>query len=74
MIKTKFMVQVPGIERSGPFISKMQLNTTNVMENAENLAVLKNELKTICEQLTKQMDQIDNTVVQKDSQDAKVAC
>jgi hypothetical protein len=68
------MVQVPGIERSGPFISKMQLNTTNVMENAENLAVLKNELKTICEQLTKQMDQIDNTVVQKDSQDAKVAC
>ncbi len=44
------------------------------MENAENLAVLKNELKTICEQLTKQMDQIDATVAKKDSQDTKVAC
>ncbi len=44
------------------------------MENAENLNVLKNELKTICEQLTKQMDQIDNTAVKKDSQEAKIAC
>ena len=44
------------------------------MENAENLAILKNELKTICEQLTKQMDQIDNTAAERDSQEAKLAC
>ena len=44
------------------------------MENAENLAVLKNELKAICEQLTKQMDQIDATAASKDSQDTRVAC
>lgn len=74
MMKTKFMVQVPESERSGTSISKYNYKTTNVMENAENLAVLKNELKTICEQLTKQMDQIDATVAKKDSQDTKVAC
>lgn len=44
------------------------------MENAENLAILKYELKTICEQLTKQMAQIDNTAVIKDSKETKVAC
>ncbi|WP_282958213.1 hypothetical protein [Halalkalibaculum roseum] len=44
------------------------------MENTENLAVLKNELKAICEQLTKQMDQIDATAATKDSQETKVAC
>lgn len=44
------------------------------MENSENLAILKNELKSICEQLTKQMDQIDKTPVKTDSQEAKIAC
>ncbi|MGK7370032.1 MAG: hypothetical protein ACNS64_07435 [Candidatus Halalkalibacterium sp. M3_1C_030] len=68
------MVQVPGIDLSGTLITKSDKNTSTLMENAENLNVLKSELKAICEQLTKQMDQIDNTVVQKDSQDAKVAC
>ena len=44
------------------------------MEKAENLTILKSELKSICEQLTKQMDQIDNTVAKKDSHETKVAC
>ena len=44
------------------------------MENADNLTILKNELKSICEQLTKQMDQIDNTPAKADSQEAKIAC
>lgn len=44
------------------------------MNNAENMAVLKNELKTICEELTRQMAQIDDTAVKTDSQEAKVAC
>ena len=74
MMKTKFMVQVPDSERSGYLYFQIQLQDKNVMENAENLAVLKNELKTICEQLTKQMDQIDATAAKKDSQDTKVAC
>lgn len=43
------------------------------MENEENLAVLKEELKMICEQLTKKMDQLDNKTAAEIHQ-AKLAC
>lgn len=33
------------------------------MDRDENLTILKDELKTICEQLMKQMDQLDGAAV-----------
>lgn len=44
------------------------------MENAENLTILKNELRLICEQLTKQMDKLDDTTTKTDVKKAKLAC
>ncbi len=44
------------------------------MENEENLAVLKDELKSICEKLIKQMNQLDSVSVPAETQEAKLSC
>lgn len=44
------------------------------MEKEENLTILKDELKTICEELIQQMHQIDGIKVPAEPQEAKMSC
>jgi hypothetical protein len=44
------------------------------MENQENMTILKDELKTICEELIQQMHQIDGIKVPAERQEAKASC